>query len=85
MSNAIVANFNNLIEDEVVPIFNVVIHKNEEGDGFWAICDMPTGGASTMGNTVRETQQNMYDSMTLFLKDDYPEVRDFSLNFILRK
>ena len=85
MSNALASDYISHIENDVVPIYTVVIHKNENGSGFWAVCDMPNGGASTMGDTVRETQRNMYESMALFLKDDYPEIKDFSLNFVISK
>ena len=66
-----------------LPIYSVVIHKNEDGVGYWAVCEMPNGGASTIGDTIHETQKNMYESMLLFLEDDYPDVKDFFLTFVL--
>ena len=66
-----------------LPVFTVVIHKNEDGVGYWAICEMPNGGASTIGDTIHETQKNMYESMSLFLEDDYPDIKDFSLAFVM--
>ena len=71
----------NMLDD--VPVYNVVIHKNEDGNGYWAVCEMPNGGATTMGDTIHETQHNMYESMSLFLQDDYPDVSDFSLQFVI--
>ena len=66
-----------------LPIYTVVIHKNEDGVGYWAICDMPNGGASTIGDTICETQRNMYESVSLYLADDYPSIKDFSLVFVM--
>ena len=63
--------------------YTVVIHKNEDGNGYWAICEMPNGAATTAGDTLFETQCNMYESMALYLRDDYPDVADFLLNFVL--
>ena len=71
--------------NETVPVYTVVINRDEENGGYWAICDMPNGGASTMGDTIFETQRNMYESMSLFLEDDYPEIKDFSLNFVINQ
>jgi len=61
--------------------YTAVIHKADEGNGYWAICEMPNGAATFIGDTLYETQRNMYESMALFLKDDYPDVEDFSLSF----
>jgi len=69
--------------DVMLNVYTVVIHKNDDGNGYWAICDMPNGSATTMGDNVYETQRNMYESVALFLKDDYPDIMDFSLNFIV--
>lgn len=85
MSSALAIDYNNFIGGDTMPIYTVIIHKDEDGDGYWATCDMPNGGANSMGDTVYETQRNMYESMALFLKDDYPEVVDFSLNFVINK
>lgn len=83
MSNALATDYNNHIEGDTVPVYTVIIQRDESG--FWGVCDMPNGGANSMGNTIYETQRNMYESMALFLKDDYPEVSDFSLNFVISK
>ena len=83
MLNSRTIDYNNRIGGDVLPIYTVIVHKDEDGDGFWAVCDMPNGGATTMGDTIHETQRNMYDSMALFLKDDYPDITDFSLNFVM--
>jgi predicted RNase H-like HicB family nuclease len=83
MPNALAVDCNESVQGEIMPIYTVVIHKNENGIGYWAVCDMPNGGATTMGDTIHETQRNMYESMSLFLKNDYPTVKDFSLNFVI--
>ncbi|MCL2189839.1 MAG: type II toxin-antitoxin system HicB family antitoxin [Defluviitaleaceae bacterium] len=67
-----------------IPLYEVVIHKDEDG-GYWASCEMTNGGANAMGDTVYETQRNMYESMALFLKDDYPHVQDFMLQFVIKQ
>ena len=64
-----------------LPVYTVVIHKNEDGVGYWATCTMPNGGANTMGDTIREVQINMFESMDLYL-EDCPDVTDYVLNFV---
>jgi predicted RNase H-like HicB family nuclease len=67
-----------------VPVYQVVIHPNEDDvPGYWAEYHTEKGGAFTDGDTVKETQANMYESMSLFLQDDYPDITDFSLEFIM--
>ena len=83
MSIALAKEHNITRGDVMLNIYNVFIHKNDDGNGYWAICEMPNGGATTMGDTIYETQRNMYESMALFLQDDYPDVLDFSLNFVV--
>ena len=85
MSNALAIDYNNSMGGDTMPVYTVIIRKDEDGEGYWAVCEMPNGGATTIGDTVYETQRNMYESMALFLKDDYPEVSDFSLNFVISR
>jgi len=85
MSNALTVDYNNIIGDDIMPIYTVIIRKNEDGIGYWAKCPMDNGCCFTDGDTVRETQTNMYESVSLYLQDDYPDVRDFSLNFVITK
>ena len=83
MSISPIVDYNSSVGGVSMTVYTVIIHKDEDGSGYWATCDMPNGGANTMGDTIHETQRNMYDSMALFLKDDSPDVTDFSLNFVL--
>ena len=62
-------------------VYTVFIHKNEDDSGYWATCPMPNGGANTMGDTIREVQTNMFESMDLFLEDS-PDISDYVLNFV---
>jgi len=63
-------------------IYKVIIHPASEG-GYWAECSMPNGGCTTDGNTLQETQKNMFEAMDLYL-EDYPEVAEYFLNFEYR-
>ena len=65
----------------VAPVYQVVIHPSKDTGGYWAECSFENGGACTVGDTIKETQVNMYESVSLFLKDDYPDITDFSLAF----
>jgi len=67
----------------IIPIYTVIIHKNEDSAGYWAECPMDNGAAFTDGDTVQETQLNMYASVSLYLQDDYPDITDFLLEFAL--
>ena len=60
-------------------IYKVVIHAAEKG-GYWAECLMPNGGSTTDGDTIQETQKNMFEAMELYL-EDYPEVTEYFLAF----
>ncbi|MCL2170559.1 MAG: type II toxin-antitoxin system HicB family antitoxin [Defluviitaleaceae bacterium] len=60
--------------------YKVDIWKNEAGDGYWASCDMPNGGANTVGDTIQEVCANMYEAMELYL-EDYPQINNFLLTF----
>jgi predicted RNase H-like HicB family nuclease len=41
---------------------------------------MPNGGCVTQGDTLHETQMNMFEAMNLCL-EDYPDVSDYCLSF----
>jgi len=62
-------------------IFTVTIHPNEDNIGYWAECPMENGGAFTDGDTIKEVQINMYESVALYLQDDHPDIIDFLLVF----
>ena len=64
-----------------LPVYTVVIRRNEDGAGYWATCPMPNGGANTIGDTIREVQANMFESMDLFL-EDCPDAKDYILSFV---
>ena len=85
MSKALAVDYNNSIGGDDMPIYTVIIHRNEDGNGYWGICDMPDGSATTLGDTIHETQRNMFESMALFLEDDYPDIKDFALDFIINR
>ena len=66
-----------------IPVFTVTIHPATDVGGYWAECTMPNGGCNTQGDTLRETQINMYEAMDLCLEDDYPDVTEYVLWFVL--
>ena len=63
-------------------IYKVIIHPADKG-GYWAECPMPNGGCTTGGDTLQETQKNMFEAMDLYL-EDYPEITEYFLNFEYR-
>ena len=68
----------------VMPTFTVVIHQNEGGVGYWAECAIDERGcAFTSGDTIQETQVNMYESFSLLIEDDYPDITDYLFDFVL--
>jgi len=65
----------------VVPeIYNVIIRPCTDTSGYYAICDMPNGGAVAQGETLWKTKMNMFEAMALYM-EDYPEVMDYDLSF----
>jgi hypothetical protein len=64
-----------------LPVFGVDIHQNEDNVGFWAKCKLECGVAYTDGDSIVEVQRNMYESVSLCLKDDYPDITGFLLEF----
>jgi predicted RNase H-like HicB family nuclease len=73
---------NALSHNSSIPTFTVNIFPSENG-GYWAECPMVNGAAFTDGGTIKETEVNMYESVALFLRDDFPDVTDFSLEFFM--
>jgi len=66
--------------DVMSKVFNVIMHPCEDTGGYWAECTcLP--GCFTDGVTLHETQINMLESVSLFLQDDHPGVREYYLNF----
>ena len=58
----------------------VVIHRAEDTNGYWAE-SITIPGAFTQGDTIKETERNMFESVELLLEDDYPNITDYTLNF----
>ena len=73
--------YNNIRGDYTMPTtIHVVIRPAEDVGGYWAK-SITIPGAFTQGDTIHETERNMYESMELFLEDDYQEITDFTLEF----
>ena len=66
--------------NSTIPIYTVTIHKNEDGVGYWAKCYVNDSCAFTDGDTIQETQRNMFEAMDLCL-EDYPDITDYILHF----
>ena len=75
----IVDEVHNITRGDVMPkVFNVVIHPCADTGGYWAECtSLP--GCFTDGKTLQETQSNMFESVSLFLQDDYPDIDEYHL------
>ena len=65
---------------KIFKTFTVIIRPAEDVGGYWAMCAMPDGGVNTIGDTIQETEKNMYETMDLYL-EDYPEISEYSLSF----
>ena len=64
-------------------IFKVLIHPCVDISGYWAECTaLP--GCFTDGETVQETEKNMFEAVRLFLEDDFPGIKEYSLMFEVR-
>lgn len=59
-------------------IFTVAIHAADEG-GYWAEC-RELQGCFTQGETLQETELNMYEAIDLFI-EDVPDIKEYSLAF----
>ena len=68
----------NVIGGDVMRI-QVLVHHNE--DGYWAEALVPEGGCFTQGNTLREIQERMPESVALSLEDTPLEGADFFLSY----
>ena len=78
-----IAVYNDNVRSEVmIPTFHVIIHPAEEG-GYWAECT-EIKGAITQGDTLHETEKNIFEAIDLMLEDDYPEIIDYMLEFEVR-
>ena len=67
-----------------VPVYQATIFQNEDGVGYYAKCSVDDDScAFTCGDTIGETQANMYESFALLIEDDYPDIADFFLEFVL--
>ena len=84
-ANPLTVGRNNHLEGDFLntPTYTVVIYENEDSIGYWAKCPMDNGCCYTDGDTIKETQENMYESVSLYLEDDYPNVSDFALSFVM--
>ena len=71
------------INGHTIPIFQVIIHMCGDTNRYWAECPMDNGAAFTDGDTLQEVQKNMYESISLYLQDDYPDINEFSLEFVI--
>ncbi|MCL2095629.1 MAG: hypothetical protein FWH10_01850 [Oscillospiraceae bacterium] len=74
--------YNNIRGDiYIMPvIFNVIIHKSVDTDGYYAVCDMPGGGCTVQAGTIYQVQKDMLESVNFYL-EDYPEITDYYLKF----
>ena len=60
--------------------FTVLIHPCVDISGYWAECPaLPS--CFTDGETIQETEKNMFEAVKLFLEDDYPNIKEYSLIF----
>ncbi len=81
MSIALETDYNTSVGGDIMPeIYTVVIHPCTDTSGYWAEC-VTLPGCFTDGETIQETENNMYESVHLFLQDDYPKVREYTLMF----
>ena len=72
---------NDNIENGAVPTtIHVIIYPAEDVGGYWAK-SVTIPGAFTQGDTIQETEKNMYESVSLLLEDDYPEIIEYTLEF----
>ncbi|MCL2160002.1 MAG: type II toxin-antitoxin system HicB family antitoxin [Oscillospiraceae bacterium] len=64
-------------------VIHVAIFPSEDVGGYWAkSITMP--GAFTQGDTIQETEKNMYEAVDLLIEDDYPEITEYTLEFEVR-
>jgi len=80
VSNFPVTGYNKSIGGVAMPTYTVIIHPDNENGGYWATCELPNGGANTMGDTLKDVQANMFEAMDLYL-EDCPDIKDYLLHF----
>ena len=72
--------YNNSRGDTMVKTIRVIIHPAEDAGGYWAE-SITIRGAFTQGDTIQETEKNMYESFDLLIEDDYPDIKEYTLEF----
>jgi predicted RNase H-like HicB family nuclease len=55
---------------QATQIYTAVIHPSEFG-GYYAVCNTSNGGCVTQGDTIQETQHNMFEAMELHFEDSH--------------
>jgi len=75
----------NIRSDTMLPTFHVIIRPCEDVGGYWASCDMPNGGVNTDGDTVKEVERTMFDLVSDWLENDYPEINEYFITFELQE
>ena len=60
-------------------VYNVIIQPCTDTTGYWAKCDLPNGGCTVQGETLRETQKNMLEAIEFYLEEDVTP--DYFLDF----
>jgi predicted RNase H-like HicB family nuclease len=65
----------------MTPTYNVAIYADPDVGGYWAQCTS-LGGCFTQGETIKETELNMFEAVDLFLDDGSgSEIPDYFLAF----
>jgi len=68
-------------EDASLPhSYTVQIHPCVDTTGYWAE-SVSLPGCFTDGETIQETEANMFEAMDLFLRDGSHSVQNYSLRF----
>jgi len=73
-----------MLKHKIMPVaFTVIARPCAETSGYWATCEMPNGGCTTQGETMREIQKNIIEAVGFYL-EDYPEISDYYLKLEVR-
>jgi predicted RNase H-like HicB family nuclease len=68
-----------MINSTTVPkAFTVIVRPCTDMTGYWATCEMPDGGCTTQGKSLKEIQKNILEAVAFYL-EDYPEISDYYL------
>lgn len=68
-----------MLKSTTIPMaFTVIVRPCTDTTGYWATCDMPNGGCTTQGKTMKEIQKNIIEAVNFYL-EDYPEISDYYL------